>query len=230
MRAIVAAIPGSEILDVGIGTGIAARQFREAGCRILGVDVDLRMAAFARACDLEVEVSRFEEWEPSGRRFDGVVAGQTWHWVEPVAGAAKAAEVLRPGGRLAAFWNVFQFRPEQGEALSAVYRRVLPDTPFAGGVSGGMEAYAPIFTRTAEGMRAPGLFDEPEQWHFDWEHAYTTEEWLDQVPTAGGHSRFPPATLDQLLNGLGAVIDALGSRLDVQYTAVVVTAVRRAEG
>ncbi|MCW2935319.1 MAG: hypothetical protein JWM19_6281 [Actinomycetia bacterium] len=30
------------------------------------------------------------------------VAAQAWHWVDPVAGAAKAAVVLRPGGRLAA--------------------------------------------------------------------------------------------------------------------------------
>jgi SAM-dependent methyltransferase len=45
---IVAASPGPELLDVGIGTGIAARQFRAAGCRVVGVDVDDRMAAVLR--------------------------------------------------------------------------------------------------------------------------------------------------------------------------------------
>lgn len=36
---------------------------------------------------------------------DVVVAAQAWHWVDPAAGSAEAARVLRPGGRLAAVWN-----------------------------------------------------------------------------------------------------------------------------
>src|SRR5258708_16201220 len=35
---IVAASPGLDVLDVGCGTGIAARQFQAAGRRVLGVD------------------------------------------------------------------------------------------------------------------------------------------------------------------------------------------------
>src|SRR5215212_9858446 len=45
---IVAASPGPDFLDVGIGTGIEARQFRAAGCEVLGVEPDARMADFAR--------------------------------------------------------------------------------------------------------------------------------------------------------------------------------------
>jgi SAM-dependent methyltransferase len=43
---IVAASPGPRVLDVGCGTGIAARQFQAAGCRVLGVDPDPRMAGY----------------------------------------------------------------------------------------------------------------------------------------------------------------------------------------
>jgi SAM-dependent methyltransferase len=108
---IVAVLPGPDVLDVGAGTGIVTRQFAAAGCRVLGVEPDARMAAFARRAGTEVEVSTFEAWDPGGRRFDAVVAGQAWHWVDPVAGAAAAAQVLRPGGRLAVFWNALQPRP-----------------------------------------------------------------------------------------------------------------------
>jgi ubiquinone/menaquinone biosynthesis C-methylase UbiE len=45
---IVAASPGPDVLDVGCGTGIAARQFQAAGCRVVGIDVDARMAEWAR--------------------------------------------------------------------------------------------------------------------------------------------------------------------------------------
>jgi SAM-dependent methyltransferase len=130
---IVTASPGRAVLDVGCGTGIAARQFQAAGCTVLGVEPDARMAGWARRSGLEVDVSTFEDWDPAGRRFDAVVAGMTWHWVDPVAGAARAAQVLRPGGRLALFWYVF--RPTSGlaDTFSAVYERALPDTPIAEG-------------------------------------------------------------------------------------------------
>jgi hypothetical protein len=65
---------------------------------VLGVEPDARMAGFARRTGVEVEMATFEAWEPAGRTFDAVVAGQAWHWVNPVAGAAKAAQVLREAG------------------------------------------------------------------------------------------------------------------------------------
>src|SRR5262245_53401125 len=126
---IVAASPGPDVLDVGCGTGISSRQFAAAGCRVLGVDVDARMAEQARRAGLEAEVAAFEGWQPQGRTFDAVVAGQTWHWVDPVAGAAKAAAVLRPGGRLALFWNVMQTPPDLTAAFGELYQRVIPGLP-----------------------------------------------------------------------------------------------------
>lgn len=223
---IVAASPGPDLLDVGCGTGIAARQFQAAGCRVLGVEVDERMAEFARQNGSEVEVSKFEDWNPVGRTFDAVVSGTTWHWVDPVVGAAKAAEALRPEGRLAVFWNVQQPPPDVAEAFAEVYRRVLPDTPFSRGAASGLQGYSAILAKAAEGIRQVGGFGDPEQWRYDWEQSYTRDEWLDQVPTAGGHSRFPPDELEELLAGLGAAIDAVGGSFTMQYAAVAVTAAR----
>jgi SAM-dependent methyltransferase len=121
---IVAASPGRDVLDVGIGTGVSARAFQAAGCRVLGVEVDARMAEFARGGGLEVDVAKFEDWDSAGRTFDAVIAGQTWHWIDPVAGAAKAAQVLRPDGRLAVFWNVFEPLYEGTEASAEAWVEV----------------------------------------------------------------------------------------------------------
>ena len=223
---IVAASPGPDVLDVGCGTGIVARQFQAAGCRVLGVDPDPRMADFARRKGLEVEVATIETWESSGRTFDAVIAGQAWHWVDPVAGAATAAGVLRPGGRLAVFWNVFQPSPDLAEAFAAVYRRVLPDSPFPRGAMPGLDSYSAFFIKAAEGIGKAGAFGDPEQWRFDWDRAYHRDEWLDVVPTFGGHSQFPAAALEELLAGIGRAIDAVGGSFTMRYTAVVVTAAR----
>ncbi|WP_327096307.1 class I SAM-dependent methyltransferase [Nocardia vinacea] len=224
--AIVAASPGPEIVDVGIGTGIAARQFRAAGCRVLGVEVDARMGEWARKHGFEVEVSAFEAWDPAGRIFDAVIAGQTWHWVDPVAGAAKAAEVLRPGGRLAVFWNAGQPPTDLAQAFAAVYQRVVPDSLAARWAAGPRTAYSAPHAKVTEGIRAAGGFGEPEQWTFDWERTYTRDEWLDQLPTTGGHAQFSSATQKEVLAGIGSAIDAAGGSFTVRFTTTVVTALR----
>ena len=223
---IVAASPGPGVLDVGCGTGIAARQFQAAGCKVLGVEPDTRMVGLARRHGLEVEVATFEAWESVGREFDAVIAGQAWHWVDPVAGADKAAQVLRPGGRLAVFWYVFQPPSDLADAFSEVYRRVLPDSPIHQRARSALDAYSVIFTKAADGMRQAGAFGDPEQWRFDWDRPCTRDEWLDQVPTFGINTQLPSAKLRELLAGIGAAIDTAGGSFTMHCTAVAVTAAR----
>jgi SAM-dependent methyltransferase len=226
---ILARSPGRDVLDVGCGTGIASRQFLAAGCAVLGVDVDARMADVARASGLDVEVAAFEDWDPVGRTFDVVAAAQTWHWIDPIAGAANAARALRPDGRLAVFWNIGQSPPDIAEAFGAVYRRVMPDLKYLhGGGRSALDAYSTGFARAADGIRETGAFGEPEQWRFEWERGYQRDEWLDQVVTHGDHSQFPAAKLEKILAGIGTAIDAVGGAFTMGYTSVAVTAARRA--
>lgn len=227
---IVTASPGRDVLDVGCGTGIEARQFRAAGCRVLGVEPDERMAEFARRGGLQVEVATFEAWDPSGREFDAVIAGTAWHWVDPVAGAAKAARLLRPGGRLAPFHHVFQPPPDVMRAVATAYQRVAPDSPvnLPGQLSGSaLDGYQPMFTKIADAIREVGGFGEPEQWRFEWERTYTRDEWLDQLPTHGALTRLPADKLTDVLETVGAAIDAMGGHVTMPYTTVAVTAARR---
>lgn len=225
---IVAAGPGAEVLDVGCGTGIAARQFAAAGCKVLGVDVDERMARLARRYGIEVEVGKFENWDPAGRRFDAVVAAQAWHWVDASAGARQAARVLRPGGRLALFWNVAVAEPETADAFAEVYREVVGEHPFLGRALRPASNFDAFNGRANEGIRESGAFEEPEDWRYEWDRTYTRDEWLDVVPTQGGHSTMAPDQLARVLAGIGAVIDAAGGSLPIHYDVTVATAVRRA--
>jgi SAM-dependent methyltransferase len=225
VEAVVAASPGRDVLDVGIGTGIAARAFRAAGCRVVGVEPDTRMAEFARRDGFEVDGATFETWRPSGRTFDAVVAGQTWHWVDPVAGAEQAARVLRPGGRVALFWNVLQPAPRAAEAFAEVQRRHLPDAPPTW-TRPALDAYSGILAKVADGLRGTDAFGEPEQWRFDWERTYTRAEWLDQLPTHGFNTQLPPDTLAELLTATATAVDEMGGQVRMGYAAIVVTAAR----
>lgn len=226
---IIASIPGPAVLDVGCGTGIAARQFQAAGCTVLGVEPDARMADFARARGLQVEVEAFEAWQPDGRTFDAVIAAQSWHWVDPVTGPMKAAHMLRPGGRLAIFGHVYEPPAEVAEPFAAAYRRAAPDSPLNGQPARRpLDLYQAAYAKFADQIRETGQFTDPEQWRFDWDQSYTRGQWLDLLPTTGGLTQLPPAQLADVLNAVGDAIDSLGGRFTMNYTTLTTTAVRAA--
>ncbi|MFF1292679.1 MULTISPECIES: class I SAM-dependent methyltransferase [unclassified Streptomyces] len=226
---ILASAPGPAVLDVGCGTGIAARQFQAAGCTVLGVEPDARMADFARARGLAVEVAAFEGWQPDGRTFDAVIAAQSWHWVDPVTGPMKAAHVLRPGGRLAIFGHVYEPPTEVAEPFAAAYRRAAPDSPLNGQPARRpLDLYQAAYAQFAEKIHETGQFNDPEQWRFDWERSYTRDQWLDLLPTTGGLTQLPPGQLADVLDAVGDAIDSLGGRFTMHYTTLATTAVRAA--
>jgi SAM-dependent methyltransferase len=234
VQRILAASPGRDVLDVGSGTGIVARQFQAVGATVLGVDPDARMADLARQRGLEVEVTKFEDWDPAGRAFDAVIAGQAWHWVDPVAGATKAAQALRPSGLLALFWNAFEPPADLGEAFAAAFRRALLGLPTPPRPSTGAEAYPGLVAgvgaipcaKAVDGMEQAGAFGDPEQWQFGWDRRYTRDEYLDQLPTAGIWSQLCPAAQQEVLARVGAAIDVAGGSFIMHYVTVAVAAAR----
>ncbi|ANZ34935.1 methyltransferase type 11 [Lentzea guizhouensis] len=225
---IAAAGPGRDVLDVGCGTGIAARQLRAAGCTVLGVEPDERMAAFARDTGVTVETATFEAWDPAGRRFDAVVAGQSWHWVDASAGPAQAARVLRPGGLFVALWHVFAPPEPVSRAFAEAFQRVVPDAPFQLPTSPeqAVTSYEAGCTRTAESFLATGEFTEAEQWSASWEHSYTTGSYLDFMRTTGALTALPPDQVAVVTDAVGTAAEALGGSFTTSYCTLAVAVVR----
>ncbi|HJP78383.1 MAG TPA: class I SAM-dependent methyltransferase [Pseudonocardiaceae bacterium] len=225
---IVSESPGTGLLDVGCGTGIAARQFAARGCDVLGVEPDERMAAFARRQGTDVEVGRFETWDERDRTFDTIVSGTAWHWVDPVAGPVKAARLLPGGGRLALFWHVAEQPEDIATAYADVFRRVVPDSPIPAPPRGGpprtaLGRYLGFLAKVEDGVRAADGLGEPEQWQFEWTRYYTRDEWLDQLPTTGALTRVTPEQLDEIL---AVVSESVGEGFTMRYTTVVIAAQR----
>jgi hypothetical protein len=75
-------------------------------------------------------------------------------------------------------------------------------------------------------MREAGAFGEPEEWVSFWERPYTRDEWLDLVPTTGGFTQHPETVQQELLDGLGAAVDAAGGSFTMSYTTIAATAAR----
>ena len=211
------------VLDVGCGTGKAGRLFADRGCQVLGVELDARMAEVARSHGLEVEVAGFEEWDAGGRTFDLLISGQAWHWIDPGIGPTKAAAVLRSGGRIAAFWNLFEHEERTHSAFDRVYKGL--------GISTDNSVALGTFKRdggagTVVSFEASGQFTRPERRQYFWEQVYSRQEWLDQLPTHSDHRTLPAETLAAALAGVSDAIEALGGSIQVRYDTLVVTALR----
>jgi SAM-dependent methyltransferase len=210
----------STALDVGAGTGRASALLAARGVDVLGVEVDERMADVAREHGLSVEVGTFEDWDDLGRRFDLLVCGQAWHWIDPDVGARKALTVLRPGGLLALFWNIGTHEPEARTALDAVYADVAPDMPRSV-LRGGNRSVEPHL-KTLGRAGFVGL----EHRSYPWTQTYSREQWLALIGTHSDHSTLPAEQFAALSARVAAVVDGLGGSITTRYVTEALLAHR----
>jgi SAM-dependent methyltransferase len=213
------------VLDVGCGTGIVSRLFLARGCEVLGLEPDPRMADVARRSSVTVEAGTIEEWEPAGRRFDLLTAGQAWHWVDPARGAAKAADVLRSGGRIGLFWN--QANPDSSvrPALDAAYARHAPEIGERSVLMGRRDAS--LYESVAESLRREREFDDVAVLLFGHDTVYTSAEWVELAASHSDHHTLPPDQLAALLADVRAEVDRVDGQVPVHYEVTLVTGTRR---
>lgn len=197
----------SRVLDVGCGTGKAARLLTARDLDVLGVEPDPAMAAVARSHGLPVEVGAFETWDAGGRTFDLISCAQAWHWIEPAAGARKASEVLAAGGTLALFWNFDEPAPEVRHAFDGVYARLAPEL----GPLVAAGANAPAERPYERDLRASGRFASISTRTYPWQRELTVDDFVGVVGTQSDHLLLGPQRLVALQVALrAALIEALG--------------------
>jgi SAM-dependent methyltransferase len=228
VRDLVAAGPRL-IADVGCGTGKAGRLFLGDGRRVVGIEGDARMAEVAATHGLETEVSRFEDWDSAGRAFDLIVSGTAWHWVDPDLGARKAIEALRPGGRLAAFWNSWHHAPETWEVFAEAYGPLAKQ--FRRSYVLGWDPPIPAEEDVAAvALQSAGFQDAVpgRRITYDWSLDYTPREWVELAATHSDHRQLDASTLRSILERVEEGLARLGPTFRVGMRTAVLTGVRPA--
>jgi ubiquinone/menaquinone biosynthesis C-methylase UbiE len=96
-----------DVLELGAGTGIAARELEKRTARLVCTDLGPKMLGrlHERSPSVPVLVCRAEALPFADASFDLVCGAQMWHWVDVPVAAPEVVRVLRPGGALAVWWN-----------------------------------------------------------------------------------------------------------------------------
>ena len=193
------------VLDIGCGTGKAASLLIERGLAVLGVEIDAQMAAVARGHDIDVEVSDFEHWDDQGRRFDLIIAAQAWHWVDPDAGARKAARLMRPDATLALFWNHDEPDPATWTALNEVLSRHEPslvDTEPRNQRLG--------YVRHDTALQATGTFATITTHDYAWHSTLSVDDFVRRLATHSAILTLGASRSTRLLDELRRELDSPG--------------------
>jgi SAM-dependent methyltransferase len=115
--------PGDPVADVGCGTGISTRLFAERGLDVVGIEPNPDMLGEARAAG----GARYLPGEAGATGLEDasvalVVVAQALHWFELEPALAEFARILKPGGSVAALYNLRAESPFMRE-YDALLRR-----------------------------------------------------------------------------------------------------------
>ena len=96
--------PGSQVVEIGPGTGQATRALAATGAAVTAVELGPKLAAVLQenvsGCDVQVVTGAFEDWTPP-EPVDLITAFTAWHWVDRAVRADRVLAALRGGGHLA---------------------------------------------------------------------------------------------------------------------------------
>ena len=121
------------VADVGAGTGKLTRVLAGLGADVVAVEPDAEMLRTLAASvpGVPTRLGTAEQLPLEDGSLDGLVFGQSWHWVEPVAACAEAARVLRSGGGLGLIWNLRDERVDWVARMTAIMRPSSAEAMFA---------------------------------------------------------------------------------------------------
>jgi SAM-dependent methyltransferase len=229
--------PGVATLEIGAGSGLATRRLLELGAAPLtALEPDQRFGPLlhaigtAHAAPLQLVHASFEEAELPEAGYDLAVAATSFHWLRPATRVAKLARLIRPGGHLALWWNVFG-DPELPDAFHEATKHILgPLAPSPSEGRGGLPFALDRAARRAE-LMAGGAFEEPRYAVYHWPLRLSSAQVGALFATFSNISRLPAERRDAILAELVAIAERdFGGVVRKQMVSPIYIARRQASG
>ncbi len=221
---------GANVLEIAPATGKATVALARRGYRVTAVEMGSDLAALARLnlapfANVQVEVSRFEDWPLPAERFDLVCCATAFAWLDPATRLERCAQALRPAGHVA-IWDTHHVKGGTEPFFVDVqdcYERWMPGTE-----PGIRQTPAEDIEPAAHGIAEHRAFDDPVIRRFSWDVAYTTETYLDVLKTYSNHIALSAENSANLYACIGDLIETrYGGVITKAYMALLQLARRR---
>jgi SAM-dependent methyltransferase len=156
--------PGTRVLEIGAGSGLATRDLVRCGSEVTAVEPGPELSRLLRqeVPGVDVLEGRLEDVELPAGAFDSVVAATSMHWVDLSVALPKIHAALRPDGWLAVWRHRFG-----DESVDTEFRRRVEQIVAA------RPSQDPVARRsddrpTMEELTADGWFEpvRTEQWRW----------------------------------------------------------------
>jgi SAM-dependent methyltransferase len=110
--------------DIGAGTGIGARLLADRGVRVVAIEpnADMRMAATPHE-RVEFLAGTAERIPIETETVDLVTSFQAFHWFDFAKSLQEFRRILKPKGRLALIWSLW----DRGDMASKAYSRLIAE-------------------------------------------------------------------------------------------------------
>jgi SAM-dependent methyltransferase len=240
----------SRILEIGCGTGQLTRDIAPTGARIICVEPGPFLADTARAnlggfANVDVVTTTFEDFGDLPSSFDLLVSATAFDWIDPNLSYAKAATLLKEGGRLALVTNTHSHGGSHKderitEPVRSLHRRLTPNVgdwefPMAEEIRRKATAggdIATVWARVERKLSKPPavahLFDPPTVRTYRWLASYLTDTYLAMLASQSSYVLMELGRREELLAGIGAIVDEeLGGRVTKEYVSILAVAERR---
>jgi len=214
--------PGTQILDIGTGTGVLGRGFATRGAHVTGLDVAPGMMDAARELDRAAGLTTDYILAPAeatglaAESFDLISAGTCWHWFDAPKVMAEAMRLLKPGGHLLIANLVWL--PLPGNVVAATERLIEAHNP--AWHLGGWQGHSANQQRDL----IEGGFVERESASVDYDIPYSPEAWRGRIRgSAGIAASLGAAEVEKFDAELGALLakDYPGDPIPVPHRLVV---------
>lgn len=218
---------GSDLLEIGCGSGKATEHLTGNSFNILGIDPgeDLVRIGNERFKNESVHFAkgRFEEYDFEQKKFDVVYAAQSFHWVPQPIGYQKCADALKDNGYIALFWNMYLLDDSNAD------KELLEISKRYGGIADFVSEYecenriASIVSQIVGSK----LFEKPTVIRKLWKKDYTVDEFYGFALTGNRFMQNSDEDKKKAYNDIVALAEKNGGIIQRPYLCVLYIAKKK---
>ena len=208
----------SAVLEIGMGTGAAAKPFLHKGCQFTGLEPGKNLAEYARDIfrgydNFSLQEQSLQEYICEDERFDLVYAATAFHWIPEKYGYRRVYNLLKAGGAFARFRyhaGSDKGRPALTEEIQSLYRQYLQwENP---------AVFTEADAKAIADLAANYGFTDTQYHLYHMTKDFRADEYLSLLRTYPDHMKLEAGRRSALFDGIYQAIIRNGGTITVYYT------------